>query len=229
MKLGIIGRGPWGDVYAKTLKGLGIAFWQAGRGWADQPRADGVIVACAPDAHMQLAYRFIAHGIPVLIEKPISLRSDEARALLGLANRTDAIVYAGHTRLYSPAWREFREQVLEEGVRSVYAVAGGPSKLNHWWDWGPHLVAMCLDLGFDPAEATFVTTGAELPLHFDVNGGMCFGDVPTMPTPLEVLISEFVEAIELGEADYGDLELGVKVVEHLEAAAGLHRAKATPA
>jgi hypothetical protein len=83
---------------------------------------------------------------------------------------------------------------------------------------------MCLDLGFDPAEATFVTTGADVPLHFDVNGGMAFGDVSTTPSPLEVLISEFVAAIQAGSMDFSGLELGVRVVEYLQAAAG-HRAK----
>lgn len=220
MRLGIIGRGPWGDTYARTLRGLGIDFWQAGREWwKDKPRADGLIIASSADSHYGIAGLALRHEIPVLIEKPICTSASCARALLDIARQGWAIAFDGHTRLYSPAWWDFKEKALEEGVRSVYAVAGGPTKIPHWWDWGPHLVAMCIDLGFPPEEAVFVTTDAKVPLHFDVNGGMCFGDVPTSPTPLETLVGEFVAAIESGEPDIRGLEIGVKVVEYIETAA----------
>lgn len=232
MRLGIIGRGPWGDTYARTLRGMGIDYWQAGRDYEDTtPRPDGAIVASAPDSHRQVAEKMMFLGVPVLVEKPVTINAMAGREFLRSSKKRGAIVFTGHTRLYSPAWREFKRQALEEGVASVYAVAGGACKLDPWWDWGPHLVAMCLDLGFDPADATLITTRDEVPLHFDVNGGsLCFGDVPTTPTPLEVLISEFVAAIEAGKPDIRGLELGVKVVEYLEEAAAGHRASmATPA
>ena len=41
MILGVIGKGHWGNVYAKTIADLGLMCWQVGRG--DMLPADGVI------------------------------------------------------------------------------------------------------------------------------------------------------------------------------------------
>ena len=215
MKLGIIGRGPWGDVYAKTLRDMGIDHWQAGRDWEDASDADGYIIASAPESHHRIADTMMFRKKPVLIEKPMTKAGGSARRLLNIARTTDAIAFVGHTRLYSPAWREFKREALADGVTAVYGVVGGGTS-DHWWGWGPHLVAMCLDLDFDPHDATLITTEADVPLHFDVNGGNYFSDVQEQPTPLEVLISEFVAAIEYGAPDYRGVELGVRVVEYLE-------------
>lgn len=216
MRIGIIGRGPWGQVYANTLRGLGVAFWQIGRDLGNLRNADGVIIASAAHSHMPLAEAFIESYVPVLIEKPIALVSANARHLLDLAKRHHGIVFTGHTRLHSNAWRQFKARALAEVVHSVYATAGGPCKLTPLWDWGPHLVAMCLDLGFDPLKAHILTDGEEEPLRVIVNGKMEFRDVDEKPAPLEVLLTEFMEAIKKGEPDVRGLELGVSVVEHLE-------------
>lgn len=216
MRLGIIGRGPWGDVYADTLRCMGVEFWQETRNWTEL-HADGVIVASAAESHTTIARYLIRNCIPALIEKPLCLDVQDARILLKMATDMPAIVFTGHTRLYSPAWRVFKAQALERGVRSVRAVAGGPCKLDPLWDWGPHLVAMCLDLGFDPLQASIETGTDEIPLTFIVNRDMTYFDSHAEnPRPLEVLLTEFMAAIEKGEPDIRWLELGVKVVEALE-------------
>ena len=219
MRLGLIGRGPFGDVYAETLRGMGIEFWQETRNWKGL-FADGVIVASAANSHGIIASHLIQSYTPVLIEKPLCVDADEARLLLRNAKENVAgvaIVFTGHTRLYSNAWRAFKANALAEGVRSVYAVAGGTDcKLDPLWDWGSHLVAMCLDLGFDPMEAHILTGTEDWPLKVIVNGTITYTDQPETPTPLEVLLTEFMAAIEKGEPDIRGLEFGVKVVETLE-------------
>lgn len=219
MKLGIIGRGYWGDVYAETLRNMGIPFWQAGRNWKFMGHADGIIIASEPKSHHALARRFIFRYTPVLIEKPICMNMREAKDLLRLAQQggRGSIVFAGHTRLYSTAWRDFKATAIAAGVKTVSAVAGSTDcKLHPLWDWGPHLIAMCLDLGFDPMDASIVTSESDVPLKIVVNGTLTYMDAPETPRPLECLMTEFMGAIDRGEADIRGLLMGCKVIEVLQ-------------
>lgn len=131
---------------------------------------------------------------------------------MDLADKLGSIVYCGHTRLYSVAWHQFKRRLKE--VTSVYAVAGGQCKIEPRIDWGSHLVAMCLDIGFDPARATIITAQDEMPLLFEVNG-LTFRDEAESPSPLENLLNAFIDAIEDGVPDFASLRLGAKVVEFL--------------
>ena len=215
MKIGLIGRGPWGAVYAKTLAAMGIEFWQSGRDWRNRSLPDAAIIACAPDAHYEVAKSLLIRGVPVLIEKPVCDSYSYTQRLMSLAKFMGGIVFVGHTRLYSNAWREFKAKAQAEGVKSVYAVAGGKCKLAPLWDWGPHLIAMCLDLGFDPDAAHIITGEDEWPLKFVVNGTMTFTDQQESPSPLEVLITEFLAAAAAKKTDLRGMELGVKVADYI--------------
>jgi hypothetical protein len=166
-----------------------------------------VIVATPPETHYSIARTALARRIPVLVEKPVALTSGEARGLVDLGG----IAFAGHTRLYSPAWREFKSSLPR--VERVEAWAGGTQK-DPWWDWGPHLVAMSFDLGFE-SPVIHVTQEAQ-PLRFVVNGEHTFTDVETSPTPLEALVLEFCAAIESGQPDNAGLQLGARVISFLE-------------
>lgn len=190
----VIGEGRWAEVYRKTLNGM--------------PDADGVILATHPQKHYEIGSALLKAGIPVLIEKPVSLCPSQADELVSLGG----IAFAGHTRLYSPAWERFKERLGE--VREVECEAGGTHR-DPWWDWGPHLVSMCLDIGFDPAKARIRVTKAPRPLSFVVNGVHCFADVPTNPSPLEVLLGRFIAAIRKGEPNNDGLRLGAEVVRFL--------------
>lgn len=228
MKLGIIGKGRWGFVYARTLARMGIGYRIDGSAWRESgwfsSGLDGAIIASAPASHFSIAEDLIKRGMPVLVEKPVSLNSQDARSLLHLAESKRAIAFAGNTRLYSPAWRAFKRRALARGVRSIEATAGSSdTKLGPWWDWGGHLVAMCLDLGFDPRAATLCTHCRDEPLSFRVNGTMEYRDVDESPKPLDVLIDEFIAAIKAGQPEIGGLRIGVQTVEFLEALDASHR------
>jgi hypothetical protein len=55
------------------------------------------------------------------------------------------------------------------------------------------------------------------PITVVVNNEHRFVDGPTNPMPLEVLVTEFCEAIKKGEGDIEGLKLGRKVIETIEA------------
>ena len=226
MKFGIIGTGLWGAVWHRQLDRMGHQVsWQRGQSWrVEKTRPDAVIIASSADSHYWLARELMRKKIPIVIEKPMCLRASHARHLVDVGLVHDAIAFTDHTRLYSPAWREFRDKALEDEIQSVRAEAGGPCKLDPWWDWGSHLVAMCLDLGFDPAKAEIVTSRNELALTLQVNDGLKFQELDETgfgsaegESPLAVLVNEFCQALEKGEPDIRGLRLGRAVVEALEA------------
>lgn len=219
LRLGLVGRGYWGDTYAKELTRLGIDFWQAGKDW--KPEADGIIVACSTPAHYEVAKAVLRAGIPVLVEKPLTLCSRQAQELVDLGG----IGFVSHTRLYSPSWRDFKASLPH--VESVEAWAGGVNETNPdaIWNWAAHLAPMCFDIGFCPRKAVFHITEEKQPLRFVVNGTHEFRDGP--PGALSVLIREFCEAIEVDLPDNAGIGLGYEVVKFTEELAC--RSRTTPA
>lgn len=159
-----------------------------------------MIIATPAETHYRIARTALGRRIPVLVEKPVCLSSTEAHKLVGLGG----IAFAGHTRLYSPAWMAFKAKVGK--ASHVEAWAGGTER-DPWWDWGPHLVAMSFDLGCKPV---IHVTQEKQPLRL-VADGHEFTDVAD--NPLEVLLSEFCAAIALGKPDN---RLMPEVIDYLE-------------
>lgn len=212
VRLGLVGRGYWGNTYASELKKLGIAFWQAGRDWPEvlvNNPTDGVIVASSTDSHYRIAKTLLRFGVPVLVEKPVTLCARQALELAGMGG----IGFVGHTRLYSPAWRDFKASLGP--VETVEAWAGGVNDTNPdaIWNWGSHLAAMCLDIGFCPRKAVFHITEEKQALRFVANG-LEFVDGP--PGALANLITQFCEAIAKGAPDNRGMRLGYEVVKFTE-------------
>ena len=209
MRIGIVGNGRWGKVYARTFAALGIPTCN---GWDGD--CDGAVIATPRHTHYRIAREILYHGIPIILEKPVTLDPAQAWELVGMGG----IVYTGHTRLFSTTWRRFRESL--KTIDSVSAVMGRATD-DPWWEIAPHPVSMCIDLGFDPRKADIRVTATPVPLSFTVNN-VTYEDVNESPTPMEVLITEFVAAIERGKPDNKSLILGAQVVEFLNEFRGLH-------
>lgn len=215
MRIGIVGRGYWGDTYARILKTLDISYWQLGTDWT--LHADGLIVACKSDAHYEVARHALLHGVPVLVEKPVCLVPSEVEDLISLGG----IALAGHTRLYDPAWLPFKGSKPSR----VSCFAGGVTESNPdpEWNWYPHLVAMCADAGFDPDNAYFDVTRERQPLRFVADGREFRDTHGALPN----LVMAFVRAIKKGEPDNEGLRVGLKTIQFMERlkreSGGLHQ------
>ena len=187
LRLGLLGGGRWGRNYIRTIAASAdvrlarlasrnpdsvnlvppdcviFADW---REMLDARALDGVIVATPPGLHAEMALRVIDAGLPVLIEKPLTMSATQAHAVLQQARERGVLAMVGHLHLFGPAYRMLKSMQAAYGaIRAIRGDAGnqGPYRpdVPILWDWGAHDIAMCLDLyGTRPVrvDATLVET-----------------------------------------------------------------------
>lgn len=172
LNIGLIGAGRWGRVYIDTLArldglrlarlasrnpdsralvGADCAVTRSWRALVQAGDLDGVIVATPPALHADMARAAMRAGLPVLVEKPLTADLKQARALLALAEDAGAFAMVDHVHLFHPAYRALKRRALMlGGIQSIRSAGGnrGPFRgdADVLWDWGPHDVAMVLDL-----------------------------------------------------------------------------------
>jgi len=187
MKIGLIGAGRWGKRYIETLKRLPgaelaclassnpesaslvppgcrlAANWRALLEGGTRP--DGVIIATPPGTHLEIAAGLIKAGIPVLVEKPLTLSLPEAEELFKEAGKSGVLAMVGHTHLYSAAFRGLKNKGLALGRLERIRSAGGawgPFRPDTppLWDWAPHDISMAIALeGSAPVSVEARRTG----------------------------------------------------------------------
>lgn len=172
LRIGLIGAGRWGRRYIATLAEMpgvclarlasrnpgSLALVPSGcvvsNCWqevAQDASLDGLVIATPPALHAEMAEMAMAAGIPVLIEKPMTISLAEARQLVLSSQQLKCLSVVGHTHLFSSAFRRLKEvgKTLGplSGIRS-FAGNKGPWRPDTpmLWDWAPHDLAMCLDL-----------------------------------------------------------------------------------
>ena len=296
MRLALIGAGRWGRNYIRTISGLsGVrlsrlassnpesvrlvsADCEVVRAWQevlDARFVDGVIIATPPHLHAEMALAAMEAGMPTLLEKPLAMSIDQARALKSKATECGVYSLVDHTHLFHPAYRALKASLPRQGaILEIRCEAGafGPFRpdVPVLWDWGAHDVAMCLDLlGAVPrvssatVQKTHTNSGqgetVRLELSFPhgveasirlcnvmektrklsvrcASGTSVYDGVGSDPlvvtpadgspatsvrvsgaAPLTVAVTEFVSGIRNRSTDCSSLDLGVKVVEVLQA------------
>ena len=170
-RLGLIGAGRWGSRYVHTIQGtpraalaristersdvsaLVVPACQVDASWQsliDARDLDGVIIATPPPLHYAMVRHALLRDLPVLVEKPLTMDVTEARTLRELALQRSVPMLVDHVYLYHPAYRALRLQLGSNPPLRIKGNAGnaGPFRPDApvLWDYGPHDVAMCLDL-----------------------------------------------------------------------------------
>lgn len=102
-------------------------------------RPDAVIVATPNSLHVENGIDCIAHGVPVLIEKPLADSVDDAAELIDVAERAKVPVLVGHHRRHSPILEKTREIVQSGALGRIVAVMGSAMfyKPDSYFDEGP--------------------------------------------------------------------------------------------
>lgn len=106
---------------------------------------DAVVVATPVSTHFQIARDALLSGKHVLVEKPLTNSSRDARELVRLARERDLRLMVGHVFEYSPAVRMLRDIIARGDLGEVYyldivrATLGLFRKdINVIWDLAPH-------------------------------------------------------------------------------------------
>ncbi len=179
--LALIGAGRWGRAYIRTIgelpdaeiavlcgsnpdsAGLVSRRTMVTADWRSALALDGiagVIIATPPPLHAEMVLAALDAGVPVMVEKPLTLDVGEAEEIQRRTADTGVPVLVDHTLLFHPAYKAMKTMTRERGpIRRIESRGGnlGPFREDTppMWDYGAHDVAMCLDLiGSLPASAT---------------------------------------------------------------------------
>lgn len=68
-------------------------------------QVDAVSIAAPTPMHFEIAQFFLAHGVHVLIEKPITTTVEEANILIGIAKKNGLVLQVGHIERFNPAFQ----------------------------------------------------------------------------------------------------------------------------
>lgn len=114
---------------------------------------DAVAISTPPVTHYQIAKDCLEHGLHVLVEKPITLKSEEGEELVQLAESRDLTLMVGHTFRYNSAVHEMRKFIENNDLGDVYYIDTARLNLglfnrdsNVVWDLAPHDISILLYL-----------------------------------------------------------------------------------
>ncbi len=179
-RIAVLGCGYWGSNHIRTLKALGalraVADANAARaeGFAseqeclaitpdelfDRDDVDAIIMALPPQFHAEYAIRAARAGKDLLVEKPIALTVEDARAAVDAASDNNRIFMVGHVLRFHPAF-EMLERLIADGelgeIKYIHSHRLGLGKFHTendaLWDLAPHDLSMILAItGAAPME-----------------------------------------------------------------------------
>ncbi len=114
---------------------------------------DAIVICTPPNTHHQIAKDCLEHGLHVLIEKPMTTNSADARDLIEVAERNGLVLMVGHTFVYNSAVRALKQMMVDGSlgeIRYIDAVRVGLGlyhpTVNVVWDLAPHDVSILLYL-----------------------------------------------------------------------------------
>lgn len=126
----------------------------------DDPDVDALVLATPAPAHARMAIDALRSGKHVFVEKPLALSSDDAEAVVAMAEETGRVLMVGHLLLYHPAV-DLIKDMLDTGqlgdVLYLYTQRVNLGKIrsdeNALWSLAPHDMSIVLYLmGEEPSE-----------------------------------------------------------------------------
>lgn len=121
-----------------------------------------VAIATPPATHFPIAKDCLEHDVNVMIEKPLALNSDDAEALIHIAEERGLTLMVGHTYEYNSAVRKIKEIIDSGELGKIHYIDSTrlnlglfQNSLNVMWDLAPHDISILLYLlGEDPLTVT---------------------------------------------------------------------------
>lgn len=141
-KVGVLGAGYWGknhirdyiemgkkvklcDTDPKKLKELKerhpeIEITEDYREILNDPEISAVSIVLPNHLHYEFAKKFLEAGKNTLLEKPMTLHSNEARELIDIANDKNIVLAVGHIFRYNGALRRLKEMLEGNELGDIY-------------------------------------------------------------------------------------------------------------
>ena len=182
----VIGGGAWGENHIRTLDELGILAAvvepdDARRKYIEEKyacvcyesteeavekRYDGYVVAAPAELHFEIGRKLLTAGLPTLIEKPMTLNSQDAMTLVRIAERGHVPFMVAHILLFHPAIRKIKELIDGGKIGKLFYLYSTRIKFgivrteeDVFWSFAPHDLAVLDYLVGEPAENIRVSKG----------------------------------------------------------------------
>ena len=136
----VIGGGRWGENHIRTLHEMGnlgaVVDMNAARLeelkakygmeiYTDLDEAirrgfDGYVVSTSAETHYEIGKKLLGLGLACIIEKPMTMNSEQARELVEIAEKNGARFMVAHILLFHPAINKIKELIDAGDVGDVY-------------------------------------------------------------------------------------------------------------
>jgi len=117
------------------------------------PEIKGIVIASSAISHYPLAKESLLAGKDVLVEKPMAMRSEEAKEMVEIAEKNRNILMVGHLLVYHPVVDRLREMVRSGAMGKIYYIYTQRVNLgvirqdeNALWSFAPHDLSVILYL-----------------------------------------------------------------------------------
>lgn len=173
IKLGIIGAGKWGINHIKTAhKLLGenlklvadlnplrelevtkinpeINFSTDINSILESSEINSVIISAPAELHFELSKACLEKNKHLLVEKPITLNSAEAKELINISDKNNLKLMVGHVLLFHPAVRKMKELIRNVKIGNIQYIYSNRLNLgairseeNILWSFAPHDISV---------------------------------------------------------------------------------------
>jgi len=114
---------------------------------------DAVVISTPPATHYRIAKDCLEHNLHVLVEKPITLKSEDAEELVELASSKGLTLMVGHIFTYNSAVHALKSYIDSGELGEIYYIDAARLSLglfqrnsNVMWDLAPHDISILLYL-----------------------------------------------------------------------------------
>lgn len=187
-KISIIGCGYWGKNLVRNFSELGVlhSVCDANIELAEKVSqsygtpawtldqllksdVDGIVIAAPAVQHFDLSQKALKAGKHIFVEKPLSLKVNEAQKLCDLALQVDRTLMVGHLLQYHPAFLELKQLIVKGNLGRLQYIYSNRLNLgkfrneeNILWSFAPHDISMILGLAGDLPEKIYATGACHL-------------------------------------------------------------------